>query len=78
MNKEPSFKKKPKSPNEKLLKSFYSKQKSKSEYSPNANRSISKEQIKNQIKKVVYNCGYSQERPMATRNHSEYHESNLL
>jgi len=42
MNKDASLKKKSKSPNEKLLKSFYSKQKSKSEYSPHANRSISK------------------------------------
>lgn len=60
MNKELSLKKKQKSPNEKLLKSFYNKQKSKSEYSPNANRSISKEQIKHQIKKIVYNCNHSQ------------------
>jgi hypothetical protein len=31
-----------KAPNEKLLRSFYSKQKSKSEHSPPGNRSISK------------------------------------
>jgi hypothetical protein len=72
MNKESSLKKKQKSPNEKLLKSFYSKQKSKSEYSPNANRSISKEQIKHQIKKVVYNCNNGQERPLASRNYTEH------
>ena len=64
MKQESSLKKKQKSPNEKLLKSFYTKQKSKSEYSPNNNtsnnRSISKEQIKHQIKKVVYNTNQSQ------------------
>jgi hypothetical protein len=42
MNKDSSIKKKPKSPNETLLKSFYSKQKSKTDYSPHANRSITK------------------------------------
>jgi len=47
INQNSSVKKSQKSPNEKLLKSFYSKQKSKSEHSPNAHRSISKEQIKN-------------------------------
>lgn len=74
MNKGTSLKKKEKSPNEKLLKSFYSKQKSKSEYSPTANRSISKEQIKHQIKKVVYNCNHPQDRPLAARNYTEYQE----
>lgn len=44
------------SPNDKFMKSFYSKQKSKAEYSPNGYRSISKEQIRNEIKKVVYGC----------------------
>lgn len=70
MHKGSSLKKKEKSPNEKLLKSFYSKQKSKSEYSPNANRSISKEQIKHQIKKVVYNCNHPSERVIAARHNS--------
>ena len=74
MNKESSLKKKQKSPNEKLLKSFYTKQKSKSEYSPNNNRSISKEQIKHQIKKVVYNTNQSQERNIASRHHTEYQD----
>jgi hypothetical protein len=77
MKQESSLKKKQKSPNDKLLKSFYSKQKSKSEYSPNANRSISKEQIKHQIKKVVYNCNNSQDRPLASRHHTEFHEAPL-
>lgn len=70
MHKGSSLKKKEKSPNEKLLKSFYSKQKSKSDSSPNAHRSISKEQIKHQIKKVVYNCNHPQERGIASRHHS--------
>ena len=72
MNKESSLKKKQKSPNEKLLKSFYSKQKSKTDYSPNPNRSTSKEQIKHQIKKVVYQSNNYRERPLAHRNYPEY------
>ncbi len=71
---EGSSKKKGKSPNETLLRSFYSKQKSKSEYSPVANRSISKEQIKHQIKKVVYNTNRSQERPPHSRHDSQPQE----
>lgn len=72
MQKESSLKKKQKSPNEKLLKSFYSKQKSKTENSPSANRSISKEQIKHQIKKVVYNCNQSHEKHQPSKNYPEY------
>ena len=74
MKQESSLKKKQKSPNQKLLKSFYSKQKSKSEYSPNNNRSISKEQIKHQIKKVVYNSNPSQEKNIHSRQNTEYHQ----
>jgi hypothetical protein len=70
MKHEGSLKKKQKSPNEKLLKSFYTKQKSKSEYSPNNNRSISKEQIKHQIKKVVYNSNQSHERNVHSRQNT--------
>lgn len=77
MKQEHSLKKKQKSPNDKLLKSFYSKQKSKSEYSPNANRSISKEQIKHQIKKVVYNCNNSHDRPLASRHNTQFHDGPL-
>ena len=75
MKLESSLKKKQKSPNDKYFKSFYNKQKSKSEYSPTANRSISKEQIKHQIKKIVDNA--SQERPVAARHHSEHQETPL-
>lgn len=74
MYRDSSIKKSQKSPNDKLLKSVYSKQKSKSEYSPSNNRSISKEQIKQQIKKVVYN---TQERHLAPRHYSEYREASL-
>ena len=71
MNRDISLKKKQNSPKEKLLKSFYSKQKSKSKYSPNANRSISKEQIKHQIKKVVYNVNHSQDRTNLYKNYEQ-------
>lgn len=67
MNRDSSGKKPKKSPNEKLLKSVYCKQKSKFEHSPMANRSISREQIKNQIKKVVYHV---QDNKLASRHYS--------
>lgn len=76
MYRDSSIKKSQKSPNDKLLKSVYSKQKSKSEYSPNNHRSISKEQIKQQIKKVVYNSNPHHERPLAHRHYSEYRDPN--
>jgi hypothetical protein len=58
MNRQLSSKKKPKlSPNEKFLKTIYSKPKPKSEYSPSGYRSISKEQIKQEIKKAVRQAG---------------------
>lgn len=69
MMKDTSTKKKARSPNETLLRSFYSKQKSKSEYSP-VGRSITKEQIKQQIKKVVYNSNRSQDRQLQANQHS--------
>jgi hypothetical protein len=39
------------------------------------NRSISREQIKQQIKKVVYNSHRSQERPPPSRHDSQAQES---
>jgi hypothetical protein len=77
MYRDSSIKKSQKSPNDKLLKSVYSKQKSKSEYSPSNNRSISKEQIKQQIKKVVYNSQHPQERHLPSRHCSDYRDSLL-
>jgi hypothetical protein len=74
MYRDSSIKKSQKSPNDKLLKSVYSKQKSKSEYSPSNNRSISKEQIKQQIKKVVYNTNHPQPPP---RHYSEFRDPSL-
>lgn len=76
MYRDSSIKKSQKSPNDKLLKSVYSKQKSKSEYSPNNNRSISKEQIKHQIKKVVYSTNHNHPQP-PPRHYSEYREPSL-
>jgi hypothetical protein len=67
MIKDSSAKKKGHSPNDLLLRSFYSKQKSKSEYSP-VGRSITKEQIKQQIKKAVYSSNRSQDRQIPTRS----------
>lgn len=69
MYRDSSIKKSQKSPNDKLLKSVYSKQKSKSEYSPSNHRSISKEQIKQHIKKAVYT---SHPHPQAYRHYSEH------
>lgn len=42
-----------------------------------ANRSISKEQIKHQIKKVVYNTNRSQDRPAHARHESQPQETQL-
>lgn len=73
MYRDSSIKKSQKSPNDKLLKSVYSKQKSKTEYSPNSNnRSISKEQIKHQIKKTAHPTYHPQPQPQPHRHHSEH------
>jgi hypothetical protein len=69
MYRDSSIKKSQKSPNDKLLKSVYSKQKSKSEYSPSNHRSVSKEQIKQQIKKTVHP---THPHPQPHRHYSEH------